>query len=150
MKYPDIFYDPETDTLGIEFSGAERKESYEVAPGVWVTVGKDDDPVLIEFMGPVREWFAPLISQVRETPEPCGGTDFPEVSYVPEEDVLAVQLTAEPIKHTIESAPGVYVSVNKENEPVLIEFLGPVREWFAPVINQERKAAQEYHSSRQP
>lgn len=68
MRDPEVFYDPETDTLGVEFSSAERKESYEAAAGVWVTVGKDDRVVLIEFMGPVREWFAPLIDQVRSAP----------------------------------------------------------------------------------
>lgn len=67
---------------------------------------------------------------------------YPEVRYVYDEDILAVQLTGEQIKYTIEPAPGVYVSVDHEERPVLIEFMGPVREWFAPLIEQASQAPQ--------
>jgi hypothetical protein len=68
---------------------------------------------------------------------------FPEVTYVYDEDVLAVQLTDEPIKYTIEPAPGVFVSVDKEERPVLVEFLGPVRGWFSPLIDQVQRAREQ-------
>jgi hypothetical protein len=59
----------------------------------------------------------------------------PQFDYEPKTDTLAVQLSAEPIVDTIEPATGVLVSLDKDQRPVLIEFMGPVREWFAPLID---------------
>ena len=59
----------------------------------------------------------------------------PQFDYEPETDTFAVQLSAAPIVDTIEPATGVIVSLDKDQRPVLIEFMGPVREWFAPLID---------------
>ena len=61
MKYPEFAYEPETDTLVVQLSAMEIEGSIEPAPGIIVSIDNNQQPVLIEFMGPVRKWFAPLI-----------------------------------------------------------------------------------------
>lgn len=61
MDFPEVYYDREEDILSVQVSDKLNKESYRPCPGVVVTVDEDRDATLIEFIGPVREWFAPLI-----------------------------------------------------------------------------------------
>lgn len=61
MTEPEIVYDRATDTLMIGVSDEPGVEAYEPVPGVIVTVDADGDVTTLEFMGKVRERFAPLI-----------------------------------------------------------------------------------------
>jgi hypothetical protein len=67
---------------------------------------------------------------------------YPRFDYEPVTDTLSVQLSADVIEASIEPAPGVVISVDVNQRPVLIEFVGPVRDWFAPFLHQLRKDAE--------
>lgn len=61
MGKVNVYYDPATDSLSINFTGKPAAESEEVADNVIVGYDDQNRVVLIEFMGGVRKMFAPLI-----------------------------------------------------------------------------------------
>ena len=61
MEEPDIYYDAPSGTLSIRVSDTPSVESYEPVPGVMVAVNAEGDMTSMEFMGKVRERFAPVI-----------------------------------------------------------------------------------------
>ena len=61
MGKASVYYDPATDSLSINLAGKPAAESEEVADDVIVGYDDQNRVVLIEFMGGVRQMFAPLI-----------------------------------------------------------------------------------------
>ena len=60
----------------------------------------------------------------------------PEVHYYPETDTMWVVLSDRPSVESAEVAENVIVALSEDGEPVAIEFLGPVSEIFADLIER--------------
>lgn len=74
MGKAKVFYDPSTDSMSINLVDRPAADNEEIAENVIVGYDKDNNVVLIEFMGGVRDLFAPLI-HARSVGRTAKGTD---------------------------------------------------------------------------
>ncbi|MEX2599426.1 MAG: DUF2283 domain-containing protein [Dehalococcoidia bacterium] len=67
----------------------------------------------------------------------------PIVRYFPDTDTMGIDLSDEPSVEANEIATNVIVAVDKDGVPVAVEFLGPVHEIFADLIEGVKHAGKQ-------